>query len=134
MLEKVEFCSRAEAIKMAGNPHWSIISIVEPWTAPARLQPDWRAILRLEFLDTVDDGSWQTGLFDEGHARQIIGFVDDAIKNKDIGIIVHCWAGVSRSAAVAKWIAGLHGLSFNEEYKLYNPHVYRKLCECSHGG
>jgi len=45
------------------------------------------------------------------------------------GVLVHCHAGISRSAAVAKWIAEKYELPYPERYMLYNKHVYRTLRE-----
>jgi predicted protein tyrosine phosphatase len=48
---------------------------------------------------------------------------------KVVGIVVHCHAGISRSGAVAKWIAEQYKLDFNQDYQLFNKHVYRQLVE-----
>ncbi|MBC8427271.1 MAG: dual specificity protein phosphatase family protein [Proteobacteria bacterium] len=44
-------------------------------------------------------------------------------------ILVHCFAGASRSAGVAKYIAEKYDLKFNYEYNDYNELVYNILLE-----
>lgn len=48
-------------------------------------------------------------------------------------IVVHCFAGVSRSAAVAKWINDYKclGEKLYKDYKQHNRHVYDVLCSVS---
>jgi hypothetical protein len=65
----------------------------------------------------------------EFHARAIIEFVTRCNDEKVEGILVHCYAGISRSAAVAKWVSERHGQSFPAEYAEYNKHVYTTLLE-----
>ena len=43
------------------------------------------------------------------------------------GILVHCKAGISRSAAVAKWICERFDLPFSDRYTQFNQHVYTML-------
>lgn len=65
--------------------------------------------------------------FSEAQARFIKEFVE---LNRDKRFIVHCWAGISRSAAVCKWLCEhLDGkLPPNlQNYKIYNKHVYNVL-------
>lgn len=58
-------------------------------------------------------------------------FVEDIkkendIDNDDINIIVHCFAGISRSAAVAKAIRTYFGID-NDKYTLYNKVVFNSF-------
>jgi len=64
------------------------------------------------------------------HALEIVNFVQAIAPNVE-GIMVHCKAGISRSAAVAKWIAEIYQLPFNHAYDYYNKHVYKMLSEAS---
>ena len=67
--------------------------------------------------------------FTKQHAKQIQDFVK---ANKNKVFVVHCFAGVSRSAAVARWIEDTvdgknsHRLA---RYTLYNKHVYNTLMQ-----
>lgn len=134
MLKHTGFVSRYEAENMDPKLNWAIISIYEPDSdaGPANLKPGWVAVLRLPFHD-IEPG-WEhrypeypdLEIFEERHARHIVEFVQEHAASVD-GILVHCKAGVSRSAAVSRWIAETYGLPYNERYSLYNKHVYREL-------
>jgi predicted glycosyltransferase involved in capsule biosynthesis len=41
--------------------------------------------------------------------------------------VVHCEAGISRSAGVAKFISVIYSLAFPENYSVYNKHVFSTL-------
>ncbi len=125
MLRSVMFCGRAEAKAEIPRQDWAVISIGEWGSDPAELQEGWHSILRLEFHD-IDAELEPYDLFSEVQARRIIQFVKE-IEPEVSGILVHCRAGISRSAAVAKWIAETYGLRFPESYSLYNKHVYKML-------
>jgi hypothetical protein len=62
----------------------------------------------------------------EADALKITQFVREVAPGVD-GILVHCKAGVSRSAAVAKWIAKQFDVPFNHQYDRYNKFVYDML-------
>lgn len=130
-LKNVVFMAREEAEAKYGRSFWSVISISS--TNPAALQHGWHSVLRLQFDDIdVADPEFQADkscvMFNEDHAKQIIEFVTAAKASGQVeGIMVHCLAGISRSAAVAKWIAEQHGLPFSDSYSLYNRHIYRVL-------
>ncbi len=127
-LKTVIFMGRIEAAAEPARPDWAVISLSEWGAEPAKLKDGWQAILRMEFHDIeelVPDEPYD--LFSEDQARQIIEFVADMNACGAGGVLVHCRAGISRSAAVAKWIAGSYGLPFPEGYGLYNKHVYQVL-------
>lgn len=92
------------------------------------IQP--RQLLRLEFDDVEDDLGPAYRLFDHRDALKILRFVD---LNKDEDIIVHCEAGISRSAAVAKFLKDHWGYKAgkvaqcSDNDSCYNTLVYRQL-------
>lgn len=60
-------------------------------------------------------------------AKNVIKFAEELPKNTK-SIVVHCHAGISRSAAVAKFLAEeIYKDYFPEKYMLYNKLVYRTL-------
>jgi predicted protein tyrosine phosphatase len=124
-LETVIFMGRIEAEAELAKSDWVVISLSEWGVEPAKLKEGWRSILRMEFHD-IDEPQEPYNLFTENQAMEIILFVD-AHAGDSKGILVHCRAGISRSAAVAKWIAERYELPFNDQYSLYNKHVYRVL-------
>jgi len=133
MIERVMFVSRTAAENTVGIPDWAVVSISEPDGAfgMARLLPGWYAIHRVAFHDIdaeIRDEAYV--LMNVGQAADIVAFVESVAPHVS-GILVHCKAGISRSAAVAKWIAERYRLQFNHDYSVYNRHVYRLLLEAS---
>ena len=76
---------------------------------------------------------YQDLLFNAEHARRIIEFTDRLHTQQDpVFIIVHCAAGVSRSAAVAEFIVGHYNLDYQayaEKHRHTRPnhHVLQTL-------
>ena len=105
-----------------------MISISEPLNYPAQLKSGWHGILRLEFHDIENENKPQT-IFSRQHALDIVAFVHQAHIGACEGILVHCKAGISRSSAVAKWIAEKYNLPFDRDYNLCNHRVYTTLKE-----
>ena len=58
-------------------------------------------------------------LFSEDHARNILNFVEKNINDIDL-IVVHCWAGISRSCATA---CALSKILNNEDDRLFKAGV-----------
>jgi predicted protein tyrosine phosphatase len=124
MLKTILFCDKPTAERNEGQPDWAVISITG-FAQSASLRDGWLDVLRLEFYDTDDKDTIFS--FNVLQADQINRFVDKVKEQGAAGILVHCHAGVSRSAAVAKWIARREGLPFNDRYELYNKLVYSVL-------
>jgi predicted protein tyrosine phosphatase len=127
MINRVEFISEKRACEITrGSAFQGIISITDPGWGDAKLtEAAWGSILRLRFHDI--DKAWQNYvLISDEHADAVIAWLkehEDEFKT----VIVHCAAGISRSAAVAKFIAEVYDLDFPEDYFLYNKLVYSTL-------
>lgn len=105
---------------------------------PRLIEAAWSKILKQEFHDADASGRSidsrlaevieknQLVLFTEDQATEILKFLrlhqDDHTQ-----AIVHCEGGISRSAAVSKFIAQIYNLEFIDGYSLYNRHVYSTL-------
>ena len=90
-----------------------------------------RQVHRLEFHDIEAERKDEPYvLMSEQQALELVNFVNSVASEVE-GVIVHCRAGISRSAAVAKWIAEAYGIKFNHEYPHYNKHVYKLLVEAN---
>jgi len=132
---KVDFVSRAVIEQVVPNEHVALISIRDPKRDAPTLHKLWKYVLRLAFHDVdgvrgawVFDGAEENEYinFTEDDARKILEFID--MLPKDIEhIVVHCEGGVSRSAAVARFIAEKYECYFPHEYQLDNRHVYSTL-------
>ena len=138
MIKNTKHMSEERACDMRGNSFTGFISIVDPprWTdgqgyekaRKARLDKKWGDILRLWIHDI--DRPWQNYvLFNEDHADQVIDWLkehEDEFKS----VLVHCAMGVSRSAAIARFIAKIYDLPFDErEGMQFNRHVFNTLCK-----
>ncbi|BAO28300.1 hypothetical protein [Sulfuritalea hydrogenivorans] len=115
MIRSVDFISRLKAESLPARNDLAVISITEPEADPAALAFHEDVILRLVFHD-VDPGAetetrWT--LFDPSHADQVIRFVRRLHADSEyLDLIIHCRAGISRSAALALFVAADTGCEF----------------------
>ena len=129
MIQRVEFVSQkvAERIKPSGD--WGLISIVDvfsPHSKLAYVDSGWRSILRLRF-DDVDSDKDGFQVFSSTDAKNTIKWL---VANEECldTVFVHCYAGISRSAGVAKFVADMYRITdFPHHYTLYNKKVYSTL-------
>ena len=132
-ISHVRFTSRKLAESLEGNPYMAVISITDPTTPEARLDPLFRHVLRLSFFDAVPADEYQPalpGLFDRNMARSISGFVEELHAAPfEMTVMVHCEYGVSRSAAVALFVEAFSGAPLEAREFTYeaNPWVLDTL-------
>lgn len=112
---------------------YDLISINDTWNESYRMKDRWiqrkhddNAAVFLKFHDIP---STESG-FTYHTADRIVDFVQESI-DKRKKIIVHCYAGISRSAAVAKFINDYWrlGADYLDDYQLHNHWVYDMLLE-----
>ena len=113
-INQVHFASRELAESLAGNPYMAVISITDPGTPDAKLDPLFQHVLRISFYDAVPADEFlpapMPGLFDHLMARRISDFVKELHSAPfEISVMVHCEYGVSRSAAVALFVEAYSG-------------------------
>jgi predicted protein tyrosine phosphatase len=121
----VMFTNQNTAENNFGQINWAVISITD--FDDARIKQGWYSILRSKFRDVdMQHEEHEREMMTLEQATEIVDYVY-AIAPHVEGMLVHCKGGVSRSAAVSKWIAEAFGLKFNHEYSLYNRHVYDQL-------
>ncbi len=131
MFKTVKYIAQYEAEEMIPTNTEIMISITSGW--PVDLDKRWNPenVIVLAFDDIeLEEAKYkiQQRLFESWQATQIIEFVNSFENNPDIeDIVVHCFAGASRSAAVAKFLARKYKLEFDHEYKFHNKHVYETL-------
>lgn len=126
----LQFCSRIDAEAMSPRSDWAVISLNEPnaFDGMARMVNGWHSVLKLSFDDTMPSRLYEENVvhMTETDAQQIVQFVRN-LPSEVNGVLVHCRAGVSRSAAVAKWIAGEYRIPFDRSYDKFNTYVYKLL-------
>ena len=110
--------------------------------------PIWFNRVTISINDTIREESQMRDVFEDAglyvlcqddesmtqqQAEQIYQFVTE---NCYGNFVVHCYLGVSRSAAVAKWITEYLGIGDveMETYVGFNQHIYNLLCKVSSEG
>jgi protein tyrosine phosphatase len=132
--------SRAEAIKLVLSGYFEknavdFISISDTNSEKNQMRDMWVANKSAEsaaiFLNFADISSDQSG-FTENKAKTIVSFVDESFRRKK-DVIVHCFAGISRSGAVAKFVNEyfMLGDEYLESYAGHNHWVYYTLLEAA---
>lgn len=109
---------------------WTDDPVVRPTAAdlPHSLAPD--RVLRLEFDDVRTEGPQLHGIT-WAQAAAILDFVDQ-VKDGVRLLVVHCDAGISRSAAVARYVVETHPTVrvhslYGGGLARYNPLVHDRL-------
>ena len=142
MIVSVDFCSKKDVQAVVPATGTVLVSIVDPGDTPPVLSDRFLSILRLEFHDLVgspfndfDDrvrkvyrnkgyipDQWV--YFNRDHASLLAGFVS-RVQNDPLprAVLVHCYAGVSRSAAVASVIADFAGLPLLRSVRQANVRI-----------
>lgn len=104
MIKSIDFWPRLVAEKYHFSEKDIVISITDPGQKLANINQPFD-VLRLAFYDLPDpigDIRYDSGLFTENHAKEIIQFLKQYHDvEEDMRLIVHCEAGVCRSASVA---------------------------------
>src|SRR5574343_884845 len=112
-ISRIQYTSRKLAEQLRGSPYMAVISITDPGTPEARLDPLFRHVLRLSFYDAVPADEYvpaAPGLFERAMASRIVAFLEELHAAPfEIALLVHCEYGVSRSAAVALFAEALTG-------------------------
>lgn len=113
MITAIEFMGIQEAMALSPPHTGAMISIVDSAHNPAFTLSGWSDIKYFRFDDLVHlpPEHPQYVLFNEQMAREIVAFVRDlhALEHP-IMLYVHCMAGVSRSGAIAYWVAQEFGI------------------------
>lgn len=125
----LEVCGRGEAEALEGRPSWVVVSIHDPGQSPAALSPGWHAVLRLAFQDKEDeDLAAKTGLFKLFSPEQAQALVNFVQKHSSCtGVLIHCFAGASRSPAIARALASHRGRSPDPDWPRGNALVGRRM-------
>jgi len=135
-IKHVLYTSRERAESLAGNPQMAVISITDPRTPEAKLDPQFQHVLRLSFYDAEPADEYLPapipGLFDHVMADKVGDFVQHLHTSpSELSVMVHCEYGVSRSAAVALFVEAYSGAPLAAREFAYeaNPWVLDRLAQ-----
>lgn len=134
-IHSLEFLSVDEAESFIPTEPTIAISILTPGRASARLHSDIGDVLRLYFHDGVPHGSEprKVELFSTGQAQAIIDFLrHHNAQPQTRHLLIHCEAGISRSAAVAVFSASECRVSLSGQFAFLNPWVLATLVKTAY--
>lgn len=130
---KILYCNRIIAEGTNPQDNVLLISIRHPGQKVA-LQEGWNNILKLEFDDVTDDKIIILGgngkeikivPFNQEMAKKVLDTVDNIRDNVNT-IMIHCEAGISRSAAVARFLSEKYNVPiiFPKDHKNDLPNIF----------
>jgi predicted protein tyrosine phosphatase len=112
-ISRIRYTSRKQAEQLRGSPFEAVVSITDPTTPEAVLDPLFRRVLRLSFFDAMPADPFippPSGMFDHAMAGQISTFIGELhAAPYETALLVHCEWGISRSAAVALFAEAMTG-------------------------
>lgn len=127
---KILILPRSAAKEFTYDKPWACISIADdPSELPKINAVQRKNLLLLTFLDRDIDRNDGLNYFKETHANEIIKFVNDVWDGIDL-LMIHCYAGVSRSPAVGNAISDEYQPRYSEWFnRLFNPNelVYQRI-------
>lgn len=123
------FCSLESARLIEPTDKMALISLNDPGLQPELDYSRWKHCLRVRFHDVTDPEEGE--VFTDRMAENIIEFATSLPKRVNF-LITHCYAGISRSAGVTKFLTryvykDCYNETFDLGYDAYNRHVYRTL-------
>lgn len=125
--------SRVRAEEAVCDLPWAAISISER-QHPELSKENRIGLLQVKFHD-IDFASDNYITFNKNHAQQILDFAKNIWDKADI-LLVHCEAGLSRSAATAAALSKIYFGTDEEFFKYpYTPNmlIYRTILNLHHG-
>jgi predicted esterase len=132
MIKDIHFTSQYHAERIDGLPGVIVVSIHDRHCQP-KLRSGFRDVLRLAFDDYDPERDGMDALMDTFSAEQaetLKSWLEPYLRaNTTYTLLIHCYAGISRSAAVAYWAHKTHGLELKTDYPTFylNRHVLRTL-------
>lgn len=132
MMGSVWFLSYEQFRRVRPGPEALVISVSDRFYE-AEVEPGFAAVLRLRFSD-VDPAREAVPhvaeCFTPDQASDLVAWCDRWLEGgRAAHVFVHCWAGRSRSAAIAWWISKQYHLNLRTEFtvRFMNAHVLRQL-------
>ena len=110
------------------GPNSMLIQIMDPagwFPTPAH---DFKEVHRFEFLDADDDDGFpEEAKISDSQAQKIARLLQHALANR-MNVVVHCYAGLCRSGAVAE-VGVILGFQDTGRTRIPNLRVKRKLMQ-----
>ena len=134
-IQSLKFLSVDEAQAFVPEVQTVAISILTPGRAPAQLHSTIENVLRLYFHDGVPHGTEprKVDLFSTEQALAVINFLrHHHTQPQPKHLLIHCEAGISRSAAVAVFSASECRVPLNGQFAFLNPWVLATLVKTSY--
>ena len=105
------------------HPDFVLISITEtPYETPVKVPTSCKDVLYVYFYD-IDKPLTGLNAFSRKEAKEILDFFHK-YKNNTASMIIHCTAGISRSAGVAAALYRIyHGENDTTYWKLFMPNM-----------
>lgn len=135
MIKSIEYLSLKDALEFEPQVPTIAISILSPDRNAATLHPQIDPVLRLYFEDTTGkEGTTPgPGIFNTDQAREILDFIrHHRDKQESCHLLVHCEAGISRSAAVAVFAASECSIPLTGQFAFLNPWVLSVLVKTAY--
>jgi len=132
MFRNVYFLSQRQAEKIEGRKDIIVVSI-HALHRPPRLLGSFADVLHLSFDDHDPERDGMDALqekFSVKHADALKSWLEPYLQAHDtFHLLVHCHAGISRSAAIAWWMHHAYGAKLRTTYPPWylNRHVLRVL-------
>jgi len=126
-----------ESLRVAENVKYAVLSISNTGDGPPKIRcgPNLMGVLCVQFDDALVDSVGKRSL-NTAQAAQMVRFADRMVADGADVVVVHCEAGISRSAATAAVLSARYGLDNRHLFRLpYLPNrkVLRLLSEVSDG-
>lgn len=125
MLEQITFIPERKLSLITPGPSIALISITDLGYGAVCDSQLWGAYLHLEFFDIEADDE-EEGVFSYADAQSVRRFLDELSSQPITHLVIHCYAGRSRSAAVAKFAGQMFDISVADTPG-YNRTVYERL-------
>ena len=135
MIHSLQYVSLDEALEFVPSTPTVAISILSPGRTAAALHTGIADTLRLNFHDGVhkENNPTETALFSAEHARAVIAFLHQHHSAPDARhLLIHCEAGISRSAAIAVFAASECRLPLTGQFAFLNPWVLTTLVKVAY--
>lgn len=133
----VTFHSRAEVKRLVDDDFIDedtvVISISDFESERYAMEEFLKSFTKNSILQVFSDDE---SSFQKEQAEVLVNAIDKAYEDGIRRFVVHCWAGVSRSGAIAKFINDFYGEGEDHpilgKYKVYNKRVYTMLESAFH--